>query len=153
WSGACTGTSPCVVTMSAARSVTATIVTRPTVTLLSSTFGWTGGGGGMTVHGTGFEYADGATTIFFGTQPATSVQCFNSTSCNATGPSATGPGTVDITVTADGMTSLTSPADRFTYYDLPAVASINPTSGPVIGGTLVTITGSGFSTVPGAIQV
>src|SRR5205823_568324 len=33
------------------------------------------------------------------------------------------------------------------------VASINPTSGPVTGGTLVTITGSGFSTVPGSIQV
>ena len=35
----------------------------------------------------------------------------------------------------------------------PAVTSVSPSSGPAGGGTLVTITGSGFSTAPGETQV
>ena len=52
---------------------------------------------------------------------------------------------MDVTVTTPGGKSATSPADRFTYIVAPAVTGVSPTSGPLAGGTLVTITGSGFT--------
>ena len=33
----------------------------------------------------------------------------------------------------------------FTYYDAPRVAEISPTSGPMSGGTLVNVSGTGFA--------
>ena len=61
----------------------------------------------------------------------------------AESPAGTGP--VDVTVTATGGTSPTSSADVFTYLAAPTVAVISPTAGPLGGGTLVTITGTGFT--------
>ena len=40
-----------------------------------------------------------------------------------------------------------------TFTVLPSVTSINPTSGPASGGTVVTITGTGFSTTSGATTI
>lgn len=34
--------------------------------------------------------------------------------------------------------------DQFTYAPVPTVASLSPNAGPTAGGTLVTITGTGF---------
>jgi hypothetical protein len=48
-----------------------------------------------------------------------------------------------VTVTTVGGTSATSVADQFHY--LPAVTKVSPTSGPVGGGTTVTITGVEFT--------
>ena len=50
-------------------------------------------------------------------------------------------------MTTPGGTSATSPADQFTYTAAvaPAVTGISPTSGPTAGGTVVTITGTGFT--------
>jgi hypothetical protein len=42
-------------------------------------------------------------------------------------------------------TSATSSADQFTYIAAPTVTGLNPTSGPAAGGTLLTITGTGFT--------
>ena len=44
-----------------------------------------------------------------------------------------------------GGTSATSPADQFTYVAAPTVTGISPTTGPAAGGTMVTITGTGFT--------
>jgi hypothetical protein len=54
-------------------------------------------------------------------------------------------GAVDVKVTSPGGTSATGSADRFTYFSAPAVSGVSPSSGPVAGGTSVTITGSGFT--------
>ncbi|MDO9036171.1 MAG: IPT/TIG domain-containing protein, partial [Methanoregula sp.] len=57
-------------------------------------------------------------------------------------------GTVDVTVTTLAGTSATSSADEFTYTtttSAPTVTGITPTSGPLVGGTVVTITGTGFT--------
>ncbi|HBP22613.1 MAG TPA: hypothetical protein DEA08_33145 [Planctomycetes bacterium] len=53
------------------------------------------------------------------------------------------PGTVTVSVTAGGKTGTLS---GFTYVDgaAPVVDSLSPTSGPLAGGTLVTLSGSGF---------
>ena len=59
-----------------------------------------------------------------------------------------GAGTVDVTVTAPGGTSHANPADRFNYTAIvaaPIVNGISPSSGPAAGGTLVTISGAGFT--------
>ena len=50
-----------------------------------------------------------------------------------------------MTVVTPGGTSPTSSADQFSYLTVPAVTGVNPSSGPLAGGTSVTITGTGFS--------
>ncbi|TMF74738.1 MAG: hypothetical protein E6I18_12610, partial [Chloroflexi bacterium] len=124
----------------------------PTVTAITPTSGPAGGGTVVTITGTGFSTTAGATTVRFGTTTASGVSCASSTSCSATSPA--GSGVVDVTVTVAGMTSATSAADRFTYPGTaPMVSAVTPTSGPAAGGTIVTITGTGFSTTAGATTV
>src|SRR5262249_22416759 len=65
-------------------------------------------------------------------------------SISALSPMASG-GTVDVTVTSAGGTSATSQNDRFTFVAAPTVSGISPSSGPVSGGTTVTITGANFT--------
>src|SRR5690606_4957265 len=57
-------------------------------------------------------------------------------------------GPVEVTVTTAGGT--TDPL-TYTYLDVPTASSLDPSSGPVAGGQLVTVTGTGF--VPGATTV
>ena len=49
------------------------------------------------------------------------------------------------TVTTNGGTSATSSADQFTYVAPPTVTAVSPISGPITGGSLVTITGTNFT--------
>lgn len=44
-------------------------------------------------------------------------------------------------ITPDGSSTLTN---SWTYNSPPVLASISPSSGPMAGGTLVTLSGSGF---------
>ena len=112
----------------------------PTVTGLAPPFGPASGGTTVNIIGTGFT---GATSVNFGTAQVTDITINNANSITVVSPP--GNGVVDVTVTANGETSPPTPADQFTYPVLPAVTSINPTSGTAAGGTLVTITGTGFT--------
>jgi hypothetical protein len=134
----------------------------PAVTLISPASGPTSGGTVVSITGTGFSTASGATTVNFipggstanSTNAATNVSCSSATSCSATSPA--GPaGNVDVHVTVAGQQSPNAAADQFTYVapPAPAVTLISPASGPTSGGTVVTITGSGFSTTAGATTV
>ena len=69
----------------------------------------------------------------------------NDTTITADSPA--GTGTVDVTVTTPLGTSPVTQADQFTYTAVaaPTVTGLSPTSGPATGGTLVTITGAGFT--------
>jgi uncharacterized repeat protein (TIGR01451 family) len=121
----------------------------PTVTAINPTSGSNAGGTVVTITGTNFVV--GATTVAFGGSAGTSVSCASITQCTATSPA--GSGTVDVTVTTAGGTSATSPADQFTYFvPVPVVTSINPSTGPTAGGTVVTITGSNFVIGPATIS-
>jgi hypothetical protein len=126
----------------------------PTVTGISPTSGSTAGGTSVTITGTGFNTAAGATSVAFGATNASIVACSTTTSCTATSPSGA-LGTVDVLVTANGLQSAANPAaDQFTYVTPPPVVGfVGPTSGPTAGGTPVTITGTGFSSAPGAMTV
>jgi hypothetical protein len=106
----------------------------PTVTSINPTSGTAAGGTPVTITGTNFT---APATVDFGTNPATNVLVVNASTVTADSPA--GFGVVDVTVTDAGGTSLTSPEDQFTYG--PTVTSVSPRSGPLAGGTSVTITG------------
>ena len=108
----------------------------PTVTGVSPKVGPTTGGTTVTITGVNLG---GATAVKFG---ASSVAPANvtSTSLEATAPP--GTGTVDITVVTPSGTSTPVSADRFTYQAVPAVTKLSLKSGPSVGGTSVTITGT-----------
>ncbi len=113
----------------------------PSVTGLSPATGRAGGGTLVTITGTGFT---GATAVKFGTSAATNVTVVSATKITADSPA--GTGTVDVTVTTLGGTSVANPpADQFSYVAAPSVTGLSPATGPVAGGTLVTITGTGFT--------
>ena len=69
----------------------------------------------------------------------------SSTSVTAVSPAATNSGSVNVTVTTPGGTSATSTHNSFDYLPTPSVTGVSPPSGPDIGGTTVTITGTNLS--------
>jgi hypothetical protein len=79
----------------------------------------------------------------FGSTPATNVVVVSSTLITCTAPA--GVGIVQVTVTTSQGTSATSSSDLYTYNPPPTVSLLNPSSGPIAGGTSVDIQGSGFS--------
>ena len=94
----------------------------------------------MTITGTNFTHV---MAVEFDAADATSFTVNDSpTSITAISPEGTS-GTVDLTVTTSGGTSGMTTADHFKF-QAPTVTSVSPGSGPTVGGTLVTVTGSGF---------
>jgi len=57
--------------------------------------------------------------------------------------------TISVTVITPGGTSAVSPADRFTYLPPPTVSKVVPRSGPVGGGTVVSIAGANLGGASG----
>jgi IPT/TIG domain len=117
-----------------------TYVAAPTVTSVSPTGGPTAGGTTVTITGTNLT---GASAVKFGATNATNVSVKSATNVTAAAPA--GSGTVDVTVTTAGGASATSNNDKYTYVPPPTVMSISPSSGPTAGGTIVTITGTNFT--------
>lgn len=115
----------------------------PAVTGLSVKKGAAAGGTTVVISGRNFT---GATQVQFGSVagPA-SFTVINSTTISATSPPGP-PGLVDVQVTAEFGTSATSSKDHFKY-EGPTVTGVAPASGPRLGGTMVTVSGTGF--VPG----
>ncbi len=111
----------------------------PTVSKISPMNGPATGGTSVMITGINFT---GATSVSFGSTPASSITFISDMQITAVSPP--GSGTVDVTVTTPNGTSVKSSADLFTY-NPPMVTAINPNSGPAVGGTSVTITGTGFT--------
>ena len=110
----------------------------PTITAVSPGTGPTAGGQSVTITGIGFP---GATAVTFGTTPAT-FTITDATHIAATAPSGT-VGTVDIRVGTAAGTSPAVVADHFAYVQpAPTITSISPSTGPLSGGTTVTVTGT-----------
>ena len=116
-----------------------TYVAVPTVTSVSPPLGSTAGGTTVTITGTNLA---NATAVLFGGAPATII---SDTANQLVVTSPGGLGTVDVTVVTAGGTSTSSPADQFSYVFPPSVVSMTPASGPVAGGTVVTIAGGGLA--------
>jgi Autotransporter beta-domain/IPT/TIG domain len=113
----------------------------PSVTAINPASGSTAGGTAVTITGANFT---GATAVTIGgvAAPFTVV---NATTINAT-TAAHAAGVVNVVVTTPNGSG--AGTGLFTYVAPPAaptVTAINPTSGPIGGGTAVTITGTNFT--------
>jgi len=111
------------------------------------------GGTNVQIAGSGF---DGASAVHFGTtvlqpcSPSVFGPCFNiafNTGISALSPPGTAGTTVDITVTAGGVTSAVNAFDKYTYDQVgpPVVSGVTPRTGSALGGTMVQIVGSGLT--------
>ena len=99
-------------------------------------------GGGIPVVISGSFLENGA-TIKFGQASCRSYSYINSPSSITCSFVPSGNGTVDVTVTNTNGTATTI-TDGYTYRNPPGLLSVFPAGGTPLGGTLVTITGSGF---------
>jgi cysteine-rich repeat protein len=125
--------------------LTAGFVPTPRVTGMSPTIGPASGGTALSIAGTGFT---AATAVRFGGTDAATFTVNSDTSISATAPAANAR-TVDVTVISPGGTSATSPIDQFTFVGVPSVSGLDPNSGPLSGGTLVTVMGANFTHATG----
>ena len=112
----------------------------PTISLVSPNSGTTAGGTSVTITGTGFQ--SGATVTFGGT--ASPLVSFHSaTQLTALTP-ARSAGLVNVVVTNPDAQSAKA-INAFTFaVPSPAVNAVTPTSGPITGGTTVSLNGTDF---------
>ena len=113
----------------------------PYVTALSPSSGSAGGAAEVTITGKNFA---GATGVKFGGTAATGFELLSPEEIRATAPSGSS-GTVGVSVTTPGGTSLAGPASQYTYGPSPAVSAIAPAEGPSVGGAAIKITGSNLA--------
>ncbi len=120
--------------------------TGPTVSSVAPNSGPTGGGTTVLITGTGLT---GATSVDFGSTPATSFNVLSDTSLAAVVPP--GSGTVNVTVTATGGTSPVVAQDQYTYASTKASIAGGYDMVGSDGGVFVFPTGgSGFyGSLPG----
>ncbi|MBF0673279.1 MAG: IPT/TIG domain-containing protein [Salinibacterium sp.] len=102
------------------------------------------GGTEVTISGSCFT---GAVDVLFGSVSATSFTVVNDTTITAVAPA--GVGTVDITVVGGVTCSDVTDPDGYTYVAPAVIATIDPSTGPETGGTVVTITGTDFTGATG----
>jgi hypothetical protein len=113
----------------------------PVLSSLSPPNGSLHGGTTVTIRGSGFTVSSLSTvTILFGNTPVTSYAFLDDTTMTVTSPASTSAGSVDVTVSIDGVVSN---AVSFSYGSM--ITSISPSYGSINGGTSVTISGNGFT--------
>jgi hypothetical protein len=113
----------------------------PAVSSITPASGPITGGTQIVIFGARF---DGTVTVTVGGRAAASVAVNASrTQITCRTPAASTPGVVPVAVLSDATGSTTVPAG-FTYNTPPVITSLSPTSGPLTGGTLLTISGAGF---------
>ncbi|MGO3146443.1 MAG: beta strand repeat-containing protein, partial [Leucobacter sp.] len=110
----------------------------PSVTELTPTEGPETGGTEVTIIGTGFT---GATGVTFEGVAGVDFNVDSDTEITVTTPAGT-PGVADVIV--EHPVEDSTPGD-FTYLAVPSITDLTPTEGPETGGTVVTITGTGFT--------
>lgn len=113
----------------------------PTVTSISPATGVAGTI--VIITGTGFA---GATVVTFGGISA-NFTVDSDTQITAIVPLGFGTGIVNVVVTTPVGFNVVTLASQFTYGSTaaPTVTGVSPSSGPVSGGTVITITGTGFT--------
>jgi alpha-tubulin suppressor-like RCC1 family protein len=114
----------------------------PTITELRPNFGRPDGGSAVRIFGRGLT---GATSVMFGSKPATKIFDHSGGPLIAVAPA--GTGVVDVTVKNPGGKSEVVPADRFSYQ--PTVTGVRADFGRPAGGGRVTVAGTNFFRVGG----
>jgi hypothetical protein len=116
-----------------------TFYTRPTVIRSSPRTGPSTGGTTVTING---KWMEAATEVLFGTVPGT-IQSASNETLTVTAPASTA-GKVSVTVLTPGGRSEPVGKAAFRFSGL-SVKGVSPPSGPVVGGTTVTVNGAGFA--------
>jgi formylglycine-generating enzyme required for sulfatase activity len=119
------------------------VVPAPTISSVSPSSGPTSGGTSITITGTNLT---GAGVVTVGGVAATSVVVVNSTTVTAVTPAGSA-GANAVSVTTPGGTA--NLANAFTYFGVPTILSVAPSSGPTTGGTTITITGANLAGATG----
>lgn len=120
----------------------------PVITAINPAAGPQSGGNTVVITGSGFlanQLAPSA--VRFGGNAAVSFNVDSATQIHAVAPAGSGIQQVTV-VDSTGSVSPFTTAANYSYSAGPLIESISPPAGPVVGGTVVTITGSGF--LPGA---
>ncbi len=116
----------------------------PVISKLQPKKGPATGGNTVTIKGTNLGEV---VSVSFGGVEAEHVTVESVNAVTATAPP--GAGMVDVTVTSIDGTSEIGPNDHYTY-GKASITEVSPGSGPIAGGTEVTVTGAGF--LPGSGQ-
>jgi len=127
---------------------TYTAASSPSVSSVTPNSGTVLGGETIAIFGSGFT---AATAVNFGATAATNFTVLSDNALTATAPAGSA-GTVDITVVTPSGTSSAVSADHYTYGSAPSapsVSSLGTTSGGSGGGSVVVVTGSGFTNATG----
>lgn len=112
----------------------------PTITNLSAKKGPAAGGTPVTITGTNFT---GATAVRFGSTNAKAFTVVSATSITAESPAGT-TGVVEVSVTTPSGTNAATSKAKFSF-EGPTVTGLSISSGALSGGTVVTVTGTGFA--------
>jgi hypothetical protein len=134
--------------LTSADRYTYTAAPAPVLSSLGTTTGSTAGGTQVIVTGSGFT---GASEVLFGGVPSDNFVVNSDSQITAFSPSQDA-GIVYVQVVTPSGTSAASSSDQFTYTNAtaPSVTGLSTSSGTTAGGTVVTVTGSGFT---GATEV
>ncbi len=125
-------------TVGGAATASFTFADPPTLTTVAPATG--SSTGGNTVILTGSNFTSTGTSVTFGATAA-AVTFVSVTQVSVTVPASTG--TVDVTVTTASGTATKTAA--YTYAPAPTLTLVAPASGPIAGGTALTLTGSNFT--------
>jgi hypothetical protein len=129
----------------ASASVAFAATSTPVVSKLSAASGPPAGGNSITITGKNFMSGgkNAVKKVLFGSKAATHVHVVSASKLTVKAPSHAA-GTVQVRVVSKASaTSAKGKADRYTYLlPLPTITLLNPMSGPMAGGTSVTITGT-----------
>jgi hypothetical protein len=123
-----------------------TFIAPPTITGVSPNSGPLAGGNWVTATGTNLSTTN---KVSIG-DTATGFNVLSDTSLSVYIPAGESAETVDIIATTIGGVSARSGADQYTYLappPPPTVTGVSPNTGTALGGTTVTITGTGFTNV------
>jgi hypothetical protein len=114
----------------------------PTFSSISPSSGTQAGGTTVTITGTNFFPN---VTVYIGAAPATNVQVISSTQITATTPAGF-LGAANLLIINSDSSSVTATSAYYFTNDIGAlsVTGVDPATGPAAGGTLVTISGTGF---------
>jgi hypothetical protein len=145
WSGVCSGTGSCLVTVNGPETVTATFTVKPpAITALSPTSGTVGSA--ITITGKYFGPSQGSSVVSFNGVPATAYTSWSNTTIKCIVPAGASTGFVVVTTTVGGASN----GKTFTVKP-PLITSLSPTSGTV--GSAVTIKGKYFGPGQGSSTV
>jgi len=119
---------------------------KPVVTKVDPAVGPTFGGTVVTIRGKNLKTAK---QVLFGTTPGTQLHVKSDKVLTVVAP-AHAEGIIDVKVRTRGGKSARTSADHFNFVtQRPQVTAVAPSSGPAAGGTVVTVTGTGFIGVTG----